>query len=190
MKFKKKKKVPFYKKSGFWGIFIITIMVFSTIGFMWEGSNNAGSYDYYGTKFRDVGYGWALNIQGKDFVFDNLPTELENINFSINTQIKNPKVYLADYPLENNVNKQYVMQKLGSFFIMLGVRPQPACMTEEGCGNVPIVNCNLDDTVIVLKEDNVTRVYSKDNCIYVTGKDTNEAIKASERLMYGLLGIM
>lgn len=192
MKFKSKKKTPFYKKKGTWGILIIVIMVFSTVGFMWQGSgmSNQNVKEYNGHIFSRTAGGWALKIQGQQLAFENLPQELENVSIQLSEPLQSQKIYIADYPNQTAVNSEYLMSRLGQFLSTFNIRPQPACMTEKGCGNIPIVDCRGETPVVVIQEGEKTSVYSENNCIRIQGPDSRQATRATERFMYTSLGIM
>ena len=191
MKFKKKKKTPWYKNKTNIGIFIIVIMVSSTIGFMMQQSPDGGNtVEYNGAEFQRVGYGWQVNIQDKAFSFENLTTEVENVSTSLEPPQQSQKIYVADYPTQTTINGQYAMSKIAEFYSKFNIRVQPACMEEEGCGNIPIVGCQENSPVISIQEGNQTQVYSQGNCTIIQGKDSVEIVRATERYLYTLLGIM
>ena len=70
--------------------------------------------------------------------------------------------------------------------------PVSSAMTQE-YGDYPVKSCNdatSDETVIYLTLGSETIVYTDEYCIIVVGTDEDEIIRAADRLVLTLLGIM
>ena len=70
--------------------------------------------------------------------------------------------------------------------------PVMSAMTEE-YSDYPIKNCDdgtVTQTVVYLTLGDETKVYTHDYCIIVMGTDEAELIRAADRMVYTLLGIM
>lgn len=70
--------------------------------------------------------------------------------------------------------------------------PVGSAMTSE-YGNYTVMNCNTatgDYSVIYLTLGEETKVYTQDYCIVVQGKTEEDIIRAADRMLFDLLGIM
>ncbi len=130
--------------------------------------------------------------------FHYLPTELEGIPIegALNRTIfeEYPGVYVTFNPLGTNL--QYVALAVSKFDQTLtkafGKLPIAACDRNEteACKTRKIITCNnTDSPVLYIDQQDTPLVRFKDNCIMVQGKEDN-IVKAMERLLYLLYGIM
>jgi len=73
----------------------------------------------------------------------------------------------------------------------MGKSPIPACTQQDNltCTKLPIVNCRYNSTVIYLLEADSPAVYQDENCYIIQGRGF-ELVKAIDRFIYGIYGIM
>ncbi|MFH1276014.1 MAG: hypothetical protein ABIH82_02795 [Candidatus Woesearchaeota archaeon] len=181
-----------YKQMMGW--FIIIVMVLSVGGIIGSGFNSSQSEEapfteYNGYKIYQYGAQSQVQIAGQTYTFQYSPVELENLTMPINvlTWLNKEKIYLAYDPQSNmSINQQ--LQFIGFAFYQNGIIPQQACTTEEGCGDIPIINCENDGIILLSSTENII---TKDNkCLVLEAENTNELQKMTERFVYGFLGVM
>ena len=63
-----------------------------------------------------------------------------------------------------------------------------ACTKEEGCGDIPIMDCRNSNKAVYLRKTNTTQIFKEDNCI-VLEYASGEEIKVINKFMYGILGV-
>ena len=115
-------------------IFISILMVSSILGIItYSGSDsNSQSLDYYGTSFEVINGKYYLEFEGKNYLFDNSPYDLENVqagDFALNSN----KYYILFNPDERDNNMEYFIQKLYLTLNSRGYEVQLACDREENC---------------------------------------------------------
>jgi len=170
------------------GIILVALMALSTIGysFMENKSNNdeVRRVQYNNFEFYKNGAYWILNMNNKNFYFQNLPQEVENI--TVNGVINNSIIF-SQKPLYF-VNYNPAAEEIIINFQDEILRYQQACLndTEFGeCNDLPIKNC--DDNIIIFDlNETETKVWKYNNCVYISG----ELIKASDAFAYKNLGII
>lgn len=149
-------------------IFIAIIMVSSILGIISYSSDDVkvNTLDYNGKSFDLINGKFFLDIDGKNYVFDNSPYDLEDLNADFN--LESDKYYLLFNPLEKDNNMEYFMQKLYLTLSLQGINVQLACDREEDCDySLPIKNC--DDYSFYFKRSENTKIYKENNCIVLEG---------------------
>ena len=172
-------------------IFIIFIMITSAIGFFSFSNQNqdtTNTIDYNGFKFTLTQDGrWSFNKNNVDFIFDNSPNDLVDINLP-EFQITQNKVYLLYNASNLNPSNDYNIAKLSYTLQNLGIRPVIACINEENCpSQYPIKSCNEES--FYFKLDNDTKVYNNDKCLVIQGDKVN-INKIVDKVDLKLLGII
>lgn len=168
------------------GIILVGLMVLSTAGYAIIGNEKTGGEgstktDYNGFKFiKQQGF-WITEANGKVFIFQSLPQELENFSISGNFNIQDysgKPIYIVN----NNPAAGIIIQNLGETI----ERYQEACLEGRECTNkeLPIKTCK--DNVIVFLPEEDKGVYKQENCVFVTGNLN----KGADAFDYKLAGIM
>tara|TARA_Y100000034_G_C6693043_1_gene305244 strand:+ start:78 stop:542 length:465 start_codon:yes stop_codon:yes gene_type:complete len=152
---KKKEKSKLYM-----GLFIVFLMISSTIGFMYSSDN---SKKYNGHSFTLTDNGWTTFVNKQYWSFDYLPKEVIDVNVNLDRDVL---IYVED--------NQYFYE-LSNKFALLGIIVDRA----------DIITCNSEKSVLVFNEMNDNKIYKEDNCFYFEG-NINKLIDA---LFYDLLGI-
>lgn len=168
------------------------------------------SYRYNGFLFQKGMYAWYSKIKVGDLIYDVSfvygPKEVENIPVfgKVNDLIlKANKLYITtepDYPSrvgKAQVEISKITSPRTSNFGMLNI-PTINTVTyipEElkNRYNYPEITCKnatLNQTVIYLKIGNKTQIYNDSFCVIVEGLNDTEVVKAADRLVYNLLGII
>lgn len=171
-------------------VFISALMILSVAGFI-AGSISAPpeadipKTNYNGYEFVSYGTGWQLQVGGQPYLFQYFPTDLENISVPGNGPeiLSQQKVYLGSMP------KETVNLQLWSLLLQnKGIIQQPACLTEEGCPDIPLMDCSKPGITLNLGPAN--RIAVAEQCFVLEAADAAELDKLSERLAYSLLGVM
>ncbi len=172
-------------------VIIAFIMITSVIGFVTmreEKNNNVGDkISYNGYDFIKVEEGWLVNINKRQFVFRYNPKELENID--VNYVFNANKLYIAYDASNTDQNIKYFVDKLTSIFELVGIRPVQACISEEKCPNIPIVDCKSNNKMIEIKKSEESKISLEDNCLLMEGS-VDYLDKATEKIVYKLLGVV
>ncbi len=170
------------KRKLFLSLFIVFIMVSSTLGFIYgfgQGGNGvSSSKKYNGYTFTQTQSGWSTYIPRLNSYqsFNYLPNEVENIG-SVN--IESDFVYIVD-----NGNIEY-SNRLKNILTYSGIVSQTASFDKDS--TLPLVDCTSNFPVIVLnKESQTTEVYKENNCIFVNG-NLNKGV---DFLAYTVFGII
>ncbi|MBI4159039.1 hypothetical protein HY500_02145 [Candidatus Woesearchaeota archaeon] len=179
------------KKTQLMALFIIFLMVSSAAGFIFGSfsqENQDSNLEYKGQKFllnQDGRY--FTTISGVQFVFDNNPQELENIEAPSLDLFNSQKFYIIFDPPQDNQVIGYNMQKLGYFLQANNKIVYTACSEEEGCPeDLPIKDCR--EYSFYFKQANQSRAYIQDNCYVIEGKD-EDITKFTDKIDLKLVGL-
>lgn len=175
----------------FVGIIIFT-MVFSILAIK-LGNTDTGEetekLEYNGFKFSVNGNLLVSKINGANYNFEYSPKEVENIkSITLKGESFNSKIYLLYDPIEYNEN-DFEFIRLKQFLLSKGANINFACTNEEGCGDLPILDCRNANKVVYLKTSNKNEIYTEENCI-VLGAVKGDELKVVNRFIYGILGVI
>lgn len=170
-------------------MFILIIMVLSAFG-MWEASRS-NKEEYNGFEFTLTENSWLTEIAGKQYAFDYLPSELEQLNVT-KVAVSGEKVYIAYDPEDKAFDKTYAINYIGSLFYQKNIRPVLACTKEKDCpAELPIVACDTASAdVIFIRSGNETRISKDFRCYIVQAKDNLDLGMLRQRIAYSVLGVM
>ena len=153
-------------------LFISFIMISSVIGFVWTSSSDTVTYEtieYQNYNFNKINDKYILELNGNEYVFDNTPYELSDIDAS-NVIIESSKYYILFDPEDKDLNLEYSIQKLYLVLNSLGVNVQLACSKEEGCDStLPIKTC--DDYSFYFKKSINAKIYKENRCVVIEGSN-------------------
>ena len=186
-----------------WGaILIAALFGFSFIGYIGIGnnshgatpanSNSAGStLEYNGHTFSLENNYWVTNIGGQERYFLNPPTALESFSVPNNTAeiLSNGKIYLS-YDPQNAVDLAALQPIAYTFFSPYGVQTFPACTQEEGCPDIPVIDCSEDHAIVFFMSEEETSITAQDNCLELRALNIATMQRQIERTFYTALGIM
>jgi len=170
--------------------FIIIIMVLSVAGFV--GSSFFAPQDitkkeYNGYPFLEQSGQWQVKINTQNYVFQNYPLELENLSSPDIPPFSSSRVYLGFIPNDTVIAGPQV-QFLASIMSQNGIYPQQACVIEQGCPDIPLVNCA--NPTIIMRSGVKNTFSTENNCTTLQAPDNVELQKMTERLIYKFLGVM
>jgi hypothetical protein len=167
------------------GVILVGLMVLSTAGYAIlsnpETKSGSEKTSYNGFTFvKNSGF-WLTEVNGRTFIFQSLPQELENLTISgtFNLQDYSGKPL---YIVNLNPSASIIIQNMRNDL----ERYQEACFEKINCTNkeLPIKTCK-DNLIIFLPEEN-KGVYKQENCVFITGNINNGA----DAFIYKLAGIM
>lgn len=184
------------KTKLWWAIFIIFVMLSSSVAFVFTSfSNTDGNVKdkatFNGYKFKINSNGiWETSYKGQIFEFYYLPDQLNDITLNDIT-INDQKVYIAYNASANNQYTALNMQRLRLLMYLNNIISVASCIDKKDCPDIPVVDCNGSNKVIYLKlnEDNLGRIENLGNCIVISGNSI-AMNKATEKLMYTMMGII
>jgi len=164
-------------------------MISSAIGFVYTNdSNDANTINYNGFKFKlTENYNYIVDIQGKQFIFDNLPSQVEDIKLP-DFSILNSKYYLMINYSEKNGNIDYSVNKLRYTLNLVNKKGILACANMEECNaDLPVKDCTEDSFYV--KKSNFSKVYLQDKCVIIGGSDL-ELVRLTDKINMKLAGII
>ncbi len=182
-------------------IIIFIVLVLSIRYFVPEKSE-VQSYSYNGFVFTNITGLWFTDIQktGTNTVYTvplrHGPRELQDIAIEGDvTSFKNrTKLYITFDPTGEDFT--YIALAASELSInlaqTLNITPVAACSVNdtEVCAGRPIINCKTHgEAAIYLKYANDTRVYAKNNCIFLEGPE-EEIMKSADRLLLKWFSVM
>ena len=185
------------KKTIYFVIVIVFLMVSSVVGFViFSGAGNddnqtTADFEYNGYGFTKLNSGWLTKINQADVYFDYLPTEVSEINYNKEEKLSiSSKVYLAYDPAEKDSNMDFILGKIDQNLRILGYTTNLACVNEQNCPDIPIVDCNNNQNVLLIKIGETNRIYKQDGCLFVEGEDIIGVSKSSDKFIYSITGVM
>lgn len=173
------------------GIFLIIIMLFSTLGYALLGRTDKtekNKIEYNGIEFiqDNSGY-WYSTIQGYEFITQYNPKEIEDIQFfgfsDINNYANKPLYFVGDLGEPSSE----IIRNLANRFVL---RIQEACL-DEGCeSDLPIKNCSKDNVIVIneVLENDVENMYQEGGCVFITAGFANQT-RYADKFLFDLLGI-
>lgn len=182
------KKTHWYQNKkilvSFVGIFIIGLMILSTLNIM-DTQDKTNKIKYKNHIFTKQNDQWVTYIDNNAIAFKYNPLELENITIP-NYNFYVSKLYLA-YDPKDISNEQFIIQRAGSILQYFKIKPVLSCISEKDCPDIPIVNCK-DNDVLYLKYSDEQKIYIDDKCLVIQGTPEQQLMYL-DKVFYSLLGI-
>lgn len=183
-------------------LFICAIMILSVIGFVLVdySSGEETKKTYNGYKFIRTQNGWKGNINGEKITFNYLPDQTEDINITpqAKTQLQTTPILAITYDpnskwaqdygalqyyLEQTLNSQtrYLLRAVTNNTKYPTI-PQITC--KNATSQLPVAVLTMNTT------QDKTQMNYANNCLTITATKTNEIYRATDRLIYIILGVM
>ncbi len=183
------------KKKNLIGFIIAFIMISSMVGYMYS-QNSAEIVNYNDYIFkRQANNNWIAKIDGDKIAFNYLPEQVDDIEFNANIkQLLDSNVVQFTYDpnqnyLENIAQAEYflanALEKRGTYPVI--------GLTIENDYNIPIITCDNAtqySPVVDFVVSNETNIMMQQNCIIVQAKNGFDFIRAKDRLLYSLYGVI
>lgn len=184
------------RKSLYMSIVIAIIMISSAFAVILHGFGDSSESLRYGKyKFKLTNLGFLVKIDGKEYLFENFPSDVDSLNVSsgIKEAVSNSialiitsdpnssykqEIALASYNIQtvlSNMDKQ-----VGNAFITEGYK-LPVFTCENATSSVPIV---------YIQESNVTEAAISGNCINLYFDSSYSLQRVSSAFLFNILGII
>ena len=187
------------KEKRRWGLilFIVIIMLGTTFSFVYYGFSGVDeTVKYNGIKFVKFPDRWEANINGATAAFTFLPGEVENVfvpdGFSARMQdkLEIDATYDANSTFRESIalaqHQMGLTLEQYNIFVRKG-------FTANNSFNLPVITCN-DSTanvpVVYFRHGNSTGIHLEKDCIIAEAQSNTDFIKAKDRLLYGILGVI
>lgn len=159
-------------------IFVLLLSIAGYATFSNINENKREIRNYNGFELYEDNGLWKTELNGEEFKFYNLPTDLvfsTEINVTLADIQGEPIYFVGSYPSTIIDNLRVIV-----------LRMQGACIENWIClnENYPIKNCS-EDNILIFAESEESKIYQEENCIYLEG-NLNEV---SDKFIYKLLGI-
>ncbi len=184
-------------KQTMMGLFIVFLMVFSTIGFVYvgfTGDDQQTQYDYNNYKFEILNNQWKLDYNKNELFYYYHPTQLADILYpaDIGPSISNANVVYLTFVPETDLEYIDVARiQINNALTLKNKLPQQGIADFNLNYNLPLIDCaNQTDPVIKIIPTNKTTEIKQDaNCITIEASKDG-IIKLAEKLSYNILGVM
>ena len=192
----KKKKTVFQSKY-FLGIFIVSIMVLSGLGYM-MGDSATDSNTYNGQKFVAGQNAWQTEVDGLNLFFRYHPTDVDGIsvdNASIQA-LRDARMVFITFDPDTEIVSDFELARMQfeRAFFEADVFPFTGVTANNSAyAAFPVVTCaNATTTVpvIVMGQSNETGIDSQGTCIQLNAIDAFDVPILRERLLYSYYGII
>jgi hypothetical protein len=163
------------------GLVMIFLLVASSAGYSIMSAENDSEdvVNEHGFNFvRDQGL-WKMVVGEEVFAFQYLPSEVEDVDVNLSVQLAQYSGQPV-YFVKPNEGMTEILNNLGRYVM----RYQEACINETGfeCkGNLPLKDCSSN--LIIFEAGNETRVYSRDNCVFISG----DTIRGTDAYLHKLI---
>lgn len=187
------------KRKRLISLFIVIVMVMSAAGFMIDYAFKE-KLEYNGFKFSQEESGFVTKIAGRKIAFNYFPSQLESINISSEAMAEissakmigvsyNPGSYLVEAMAQLQFYLDTILPELFGVYVQKG-------LTNSAGYDAPELDCrNATSTMPVIifaeaGENETEGVSYKDSCLTFKANTEQELIMQTERLVYGISGIM
>jgi hypothetical protein len=184
------------KTKLFWALFIILIMISSSGAFIYDfysGNNKDNNKQTYnGYKFEATSSNtWQTTFNGQAMQFYYLPKEVESIDVK-DINLNTNKVYLAFNASDSDQVINFNRDRIRAVLAYNNILATSACISEDNCPDIPIVDCKGNIQVLYLKKlinSTDININKQDNC-YIIEAYNDGFNKFTDRLIYKILRIM
>jgi len=188
-------KPKLFSKRNVIALFIVFIMVFGAGGVVVDQLAKE-SYEYNGIRIVLKNNLWTAKADGKEFVFNYLPTDVEQISMSTEIGDRLANTLELDFTSDaDDKDKQVIaysqfvlskeLEKKGIYF--------RTGFTGDNEFNQTIIKCNNDAPhvpILYLKNGENVSITSEGSCIVGQASNEIDFIRIKDRIMYRILGII
>ena len=178
-------------------MFVAGIMVSSVFGVIFFGFNSAEQkVGYNGYSFTRKQDQWMARLDKQAYYFHYLPTEVESIDLASGVIVTLSNRVQVDLTSDINdtsnetisATMYYLAQEIAREDVYLR-----AGFTTNTIYDLPVISCEdatLSVPVIYVLSSNITSIEREGDCVKVKAKSDIDFLRAKDRLLYSLLGIM
>ncbi len=177
------------------GLFIIGIMVASTIGLVvidYAQNDGTGTIKYNGIKFIQTADGYTAKVNGesKHFIFFPQDIEYVQLNEQVRALLDQPVITIT-YDANSTLAPNYAEAQ---YYIELQTQNEKIIerAASVAVGELPAKTC-ADATPaqpVIQFEDGNSTITADGNCIRIASRDAYDAYQKTERLVYHLLKVI
>ena len=188
------------KEKKRWGLiaFLVMIMVGTsfTAYYGFQSQDQVSEYNGIKFRYRSSGSIWIAKISGREAAFSSLPQDAAGINASQDLpSLVQGKFEIDSTSEANSTFKETIalaQHQMGltlqayNIFLRKG-------FTSNNTFNAPVITCSSSPKnvpVIHFVKSNSTGITVKENCIEAAAISAADIIKAKDRLLYIILGVM
>ncbi len=191
------KKPGFFSTRNIVALFIVATMVLSVLGYMVGRGESEDVFEYNGYKFNRINSMLTTKIGKMGLTFFSDPRYLESINISSAAieQLKSSRmiyftynssdVLKEDVALVHYTMAEQVWKSLSIYIVQ--------ALTENNDYGMPAISCaNATPTapVVYFVHSNTTGFVYENNCIIANAFSRSDVYALTDRLLFGLYGIM
>ena len=189
------------KEKRKWGLilFIVFIMIGTSVSFVFLGfAPVEDKVKYKGIAFEKNNNIWVAKINGAEAAFSFLPGEVEIIpEFNNSFQMLQNKYEIDSTSDLNSTHKEAIA--LAQYQMGLTLQAYNIYLRKGFTANTsfipppPIITCNnatQNVPVLYFKYGNSTNIHAENNCIIAEANTNADFIKAKDRLLYIMLGVV
>jgi len=173
------------------GVALVLVMLFSTLGFAFNGS---GSDDqqvlkYNSFNFVNIDGYWVLELGNYLFSFYNFPDSNISYNsegeFNLLNSYSGKPLYLFS---EDSNSESEIYRNLFSRNAPIVQRVNGGCLNDTlNCpSEFPIKTC--DDIVILIMESDENKITQDNNCVFIEGK-SEDLLELTDEFLYKIIGV-
>lgn len=182
-----------------WGLilFIVFIMIGTTFSFVFFGFSPATErVKYNGVSFVNNGNIWIAKINGREAAFSFLPSEVESVSAFEDFSKRLQGRFEIDVTYDSNSTYKesiaLVQHQMGLTLAAYNIFMRKG-FTANNTFNLPVITCDnatMNVPVVYFKYGNATNIRMENNCIIAEASTNADFIKAKDRLLYGMLGVI
>jgi hypothetical protein len=178
--------------------FIVVIMVLSLVGFLGGGSFGSGGSQterYNGVRFSQSQQGITAKIDGSEYYFNFLPSQLEflNIGPGVREKLQGPVLLMTyDGSSEHNESMAVVQFDMGRVLYEQAGRYVVPGIMDENEYDFPIIGCvnaTAAEPVLAFVEGNRTAATLQNDCIIAESSTQIGFYQLRDRLLLEALGV-
>ena len=174
--------------------FIMVGSVFGVI-FFGFGAANAATAKYNGFKFVNKGNFWSTNVNGREALFTYFPADAEQVQTEDDaiSRLKGAIEIDATSDFNDTLAEPIALAQfqMGTTLFNFNIFVRSGFTAQYQ--NIPAITCNhatASVPVVYFKSSNETKIYTEGNCIVAEALNAADAIRAKDRMVYGLLGVI
>ncbi|MBN1156208.1 hypothetical protein JXA85_01200 [Candidatus Woesearchaeota archaeon] len=194
---RREKKPGLFSTRNIVALFIVAVMVLSGLGYMMERNDSEDAFEYNGYKFDILNNMLTTKVGNMKLTFFSDPRYVDNINISpeILPLLKNSRmIYFTyndsdilkeDVALVHYTIAEPVWKSLNLYVVQ--------ALTDENEYNYPVITCaNATSAVPVIYfiHSNATGFVLEGNCVIANAFSKSDVYVLTDRLLFGLYGIM
>ncbi|MBI5065240.1 hypothetical protein HZA97_03290 [Candidatus Woesearchaeota archaeon] len=189
-----------YLAIGVGALILIILLIFFVFKYINPYKPEQVTYNYFNFIKKDTH--WMTDWQSKQGIFELgfrfNPFEAESVQLTgqLNSSFNDRDViYVTFDPLADSKQFKYVALGSGELLLILkralNKNVEMACTQQDNdaCVGRPIINCDPEKSVILLKPNAPTKLVLEDSCIIIQGEGF-ELLKSIDRILYQWLKIM